>query len=153
MRRRDTLLEHAADVDIEVVELAYEPQAWERDVAPLADQGTARCRACYELRLGIVAHYAAGHGFDAITTTLTVSPYQDQAAINDAGRRAASDAGIAWIERDFQGRYRDATRRSRELGMYRQNYCGCRFSRAEAEAQREARRAAKKRRDAALHLR
>ena len=72
-----------------------------------------------------------------------MSPYQDQAAINEEGRRAATDAGIAWLDRDFRDRYPDATARSRELGMYRQNYCGCVYSEAEADAERQARREAR----------
>ena len=151
-RRRDTLLAHAARTGVRVVEAPYEPEAWEREVAPLAEQGAARCRACYALRLGIAARYAGEHGFDALATTLTVSPYQDHAGISRAGRTAAAEAGVAWLDRDFRERYAEATRRSRELGMYRQNYCGCRFSQAEAEAERAARKAARKQRKAAIHL-
>ncbi len=151
-RRRSALAGYAAGTGIEVVELPYAPEVWERDVAPLADQGVARCRACYALRLGMSARYAAENGFDALATTLSVSPYQDHVGIAGAGREAAAAAGIAWVDRDFRARYPEATRRSRELGMYRQNYCGCRFSRVEADQQRATRKAAKKRGSAALHL-
>ena len=142
-RRRDTLLRYAAETGVDVVELPYDPQAWEAAVAPLADAGAERCRACYRLRLGLAARMAADGGFDALATTLSVSPYQDQDAINQEGRRAAAEAGIAWLDRDFRERYRDATVRSRELGMYRQNYCGCVYSQAEAAAQRQARKDAR----------
>ena len=87
---------------------------------------------------------AAEGGFDALATTLSVSPYQDQVAINEEGRAAAARVGVTWLDRDFRDRYRDATVRSRELGMYRQNYCGCVYSQAEAQADREARRAARR---------
>ena len=142
-RRRDTLLCYAAETGVEVVELPYAPQVWEAAVAPLAHAGAERCRACYRLRLGLAARMAADGGFDALATTLSVSPYQDQDAINEEGRRAAADAGVAWLDRDFRERYRDATTRSRELGMYRQNYCGCVYSQAEAAAQRQARKDAR----------
>jgi len=142
-RRRDTLLGYAAGAGVDVVELPYDPGAWEEAVAPLAEKGVERCRACYRLRLGMAARMAAEGGYDALATTLSVSPYQDQAAINEEGRRAACEAGVEWLDRDFRDRYRDATVRSRELGMYRQNYCGCVFSQAEAEAQRQARRDAR----------
>ena len=141
VRRRDTLLDYAASAGVDVVELPYDPGAWERAVAPLAGEGRERCRACYRLRLGLAAHIAAENGFDTLATTLSVSPYQDQAAINEEGRRAAAEAGITWLDRDFRDRYSAATARSRELGMYRQNYCGCVYSRAEADADRAARRA------------
>lgn len=140
--RRDTLRAYAADRGIDVVELPYEPDSWSAAVAGCADRGE-RCRACFELRLGQVARWAAENGCDAIATTLTVSPYQDPEAIRAAGTAAAEGAGVRWLDRDFRERYGEATRRSRELVMYRQNYCGCLPSRAEAQADRDARRAAR----------
>lgn len=140
--RRDTLRAYAAGRGIDVVELPYEPDSWNAAVAGCADR-EARCRACFQLRLGQVARWAAENGCDAITTTLTVSPYQDPEAIRAAGAAAAQDAGVRWVDRDFRERYGEATRRSRELEMYRQNYCGCLSSRAVAEAERSARRAAR----------
>lgn len=140
-RRRDTLVAYARTAGVDVVELPYDPAAWLEAVGPLANAGAARCRACYRLRLGRAALYAAEHGFDAIATTLTVSPYQDAIAIREEGERAAADVGVAYIHRDFRERYPSATRRSRELGMYRQNYCGCVLSDVEARRDREARRA------------
>jgi len=142
-RRLATLKEYATSAGVDVLELPYDPESWQRAVGPLADAGPERCRACYRLRLGMAARLAAEQGFDALATTLTVSPYQDQAAINDAGREAARREGVAWLDRDFRDRYRDATARSRELGMYRQNYCGCVYSEGEAAAERVARRAAR----------
>lgn len=141
IRRRDTLSDYAAQVGIDVAELPYDRTAWDEAVAPFAEARLERCRACYRLRLGMAARHAANCGFDALATTMTVSPYQDHDAINDEGQRAARKAGVTWLECDFRDRYRDATVRSRALGMYRQNYCGCVYSRAEAEAERQARKA------------
>ena len=142
--RRDTLLAYARDVGVEVAELPYDRAAWDEAVAPLADQGAGRCRACYRLRLGMAAAYAADNGFDALATTLSVSPYQNHDDIRREGELAAAGAGITWVDRDFRERYPAATARSRELGMYRQNYCGCVFSKGEAAAQREVRREARR---------
>jgi predicted adenine nucleotide alpha hydrolase (AANH) superfamily ATPase len=142
-RRRDTLRLYAETVGVEVVELPYQPMAWLDAVAPLANAGAARCRACYRLRLTQAAGYAAEHGYDAIATTLTVSPYQDAEAILAEGEHAAAEAGVSYLHRDFRDRYSEATRRSRELGMYRQNYCGCVLSEAEARRERAARKAAR----------
>jgi predicted adenine nucleotide alpha hydrolase (AANH) superfamily ATPase len=142
-RRRDTLRAYADGLGATVVELAYDPAAWAGAVGPLADAGPERCRACYRLRLGEAARYAAENDFDALATTLTISPYQDADAIRDEGLAAAAGAGIEWIDRDFRSVYPEATRRSRELGMYRQNYCGCALSDVEAQEQRAARRASK----------
>jgi len=142
-RRRDTLRVYAEEAGVDVVELPYDPIAWFDAVAPLANAGAARCRACYRLRLAEAARYAADHGYDAIATTLTVSPYQDPDAIRAEGEHAAAEAGISYVHRDFRERYPDATRRSRELGMYRQNYCGCVLSEAEAKRERAERKAAR----------
>jgi len=140
-RRRDTLENYAREAGIDVVELDYDVNRWMEQVAPLARDAGARCRACYGLRLGEVAAWAAANGFDAISTTLTVSPYQDADAIADEGRAAAARAGVHFVARDFRERYAEATRRSRDLGMYRQNYCGCVLSDIEAREQRAKRRA------------
>lgn len=139
-RRRDTLLAYARDAGIRVVELPYEPAAWERAVAGHEDDPAERCPRCYRLRLGMAAEAAAEGGYEAIATTLTVSPYQDQDEVRAAGERAADAAGVAYEHRDFRDRYPQATRRSRELGMYRQRYCGCAPSEAEAERDRARRR-------------
>jgi predicted adenine nucleotide alpha hydrolase (AANH) superfamily ATPase len=142
-RRLDTLLIYATSVGATVIELAYDPEAWAEAVGPLADSGAERCRACYRLRLGEAARYAAENGYNALSTTLTISPYQSAEAIREEGHAAASAAGIEWIDRDFCDSYGDATRRSRELGMYRQNYCGCVLSEVEASEQRATRRVAR----------
>ena len=108
----------------------------------------ARCRACYRLRLEETARVAAEQGFDGIGTTLSVSPYQCTQVIEEEVQRAAERAGVAGVFEDFRPYYDEATRRSRALGMYRQNYCGCRFSIAEAEKERRehaAKRAEEKR--------
>lgn len=138
-RRLSTLRSYADAVGMSVVELSYDPQDWSRAVAGHSSRAE-RCRACYELRLGTVARWAAEHGRDAVATTLTVSPYQDADAIREVGRRVAGELGLSYVDVDFRDRYRSATQRSRDLGMYRQNYCGCLPSRSEAQAERDARK-------------
>ena len=104
----------------------------------------ARCRACYRLRLEETARVAAEQGFEGIGTTLSVSPYQYTRIIREELERACAREGIKACFADYRPFYDEATRRSREGGMYRQNYCGCRFSDAEAAAEREERRAARR---------
>ena len=138
-RRLSTLEEHVAGPQgIELIEGDYNPELWERKVAPCGNDRSARCRACYALRLEETARQAKERGFDAIATTLTISPYQFTRTILDELDRAAKRHGLSAICRDFREYYPQATQRSREKGMYRQNYCGCRFSIAEAAEQREA---------------
>lgn len=104
-----------------------------------------RCRACYRLRLEELARYAHEHGFDAIGTTLCVSPYQYTSIIKEELERAAAHYdGLTALFEDFRPYYPNATKRSRDLGMYRQNYCGCAYSNKEAAAERAARKAARK---------
>jgi epoxyqueuosine reductase len=138
-RRRDTLLAYAAAHDIPADELDYDVAGWEHAVCGLESTPGARCRACFAVRLGQVARHAASLGCDAVATTLSVSPYQDQDAIREAGERECAKAGVAFLVTDFRDRFPEATRRSRELGMYRQDYCGCRYSSEEAREAREAR--------------
>ena len=97
----------------------------------------ARCRACYRLRLEETARVAAERGFEGIGTTLSVSPYQYTQVIREEVERAAAQAGVAPVFEDFRPYYDEATRESRKLGMYRQNFCGCRRAR---RAQGAARR-------------
>lgn len=99
-----------------------------------------RCRACYRLRFQEAARYAADHGFDGLATTLSVSPYQHTSAIEEELSWAAQQAGIAAVFEDFRPFYPAATKHSQALGMYRQNYCGCRFSLDEMQAQRQERK-------------
>lgn len=142
--RRDTLLDYARPRGIAIIEEAYEPAEWLRAVAGVEDDPAQRCRRCFALRLGMTARRAAALGMDAVATTLTVSPYQDPVAIREAGERVCAQAGVRYLHTDFRERYREATARSRELGMYRQKHCGCLLSELEAEQQRAARKAARK---------
>ena len=145
VRRRDTLLGYAESAGMPVIELPYRPQRWREAVAGFEDDLSRRCRACFGLRLGLTAAEARSGGYDAIATTLTVSPYQDPDAIREAGEEVCAREGVRFLVTDFRARYAEATRRSRELGMYRQNYCGCEPSRIEAEAERARRRASRQR--------
>ena len=104
-----------------------------------------RCRACYRMRLEATAHYAYEHGFEAIGTTLAVSPYQYTAIIEEELKQAARAYGLIALFQDYRPFYPNATKRSRELGMYRQNYCGCMYSNAEAANERAQRKVERKR--------
>ena len=146
-RRLSTLRAWADRENLPIVEGPYDVRAWEGCVGTVASDTYAsredRCRACYRMRLEEAARYASEHEFDGVSTTLTVSPYQYTDIIREELKRAAGAHGIASLFEDFRPLYDEATRRSRELGMYRQNYCGCRISQAEAEAERRERKAAR----------
>ena len=135
-RRSQVVREYARARGVELVEASYEPERWVDAVSGGAADPETRCPECLSLRLGLAAGKAAELGYDAIATTLTVSPYQDQAAVARAGRQAAEAAGVSYLDADHRDRYQRATARSKELGMYRQRYCGCVVSEVEAERSR-----------------
>lgn len=140
LHRLDTLARWARGEGIAVIEGPYEPLDWEREVARFGTNRLARCEACYRMRLRVAADIGAREGFDALATTLAISPYQLLDACNRELVGEAGRCGLEPLPRDFRSHYPQATTRSRELGMYRQNYCGCRFSAAESAWERCAAR-------------
>ena len=144
-RRYDTLMSWANEGHLAVIEGIYRPDDWEAAVhdAVCAHNREDRCRACYRLRFEQSAAFGAENGFEALGTTLSVSPYQYTDIIGEELTRAAQAAGLTPLFEDYRPFYDEATRRSREMGMYRQNWCGCRISAAEAAAEREERKAAR----------
>jgi len=90
-----------------------------------------RCRLCWHMRLRESAAYAKKMAFDAFTSTLLVSPYQDFETIVRIGRSLAIEYGITFLDRDWRKGFRGAQSRARAEGMYRQKYCGCLFSEKE----------------------
>ena len=145
-RRLAELRRWCADTGIELIEAAEERERWEAGVAPIgARRRESRCRACYALRLAEACRVARERGFSHVATTLAVSPYQLFDTCNEVLEKLAVAQGLTPVIRDWRPWYPEATRRSRELGMYRQNYCGCRFSAAEAALDRARLRDERKR--------
>lgn len=144
-RRLTTLADYAASVGMQVEFLESDNAEWLAATAIAAGDPERRCMACYELRLGAAAREAAARGIGVFTTTLTVSPYQRHALIARAGEEAGRREGVTYLHVDFRERYGEATRRARELNLYRQSYCGCLPSAAEAEDDRARRREERRR--------
>jgi len=94
-------------------------------------EGGERCKICYRFRLEDAARRTEQLGCDYLTTTLTISPHKRADAVNPEGRAAVANTSVEFLEADFkkQGGYQESCRLSREYGFYRQNYCGCSFSR------------------------
>lgn len=93
-------------------------------------EGGARCLKCYELRLRKTAEAAGRCGKDYFTTTLSISPLKSADALNEIGAKIASEYGVCWLYSDFKKKdgYKRSVELSKQYGMYRQNYCGCVFS-------------------------
>lgn len=151
-RRLEELRRWTADSGIPLIEASDDRARWDASVARFGADRARRCRACYALRLAEACRVAEREGISHIGTTLAVSPYQLFDTCNDVLERLAAAHGLTPVIRDFRPWYPQATARSRELGMYRQNYCGCRFSAAEAALDRarmrDERKAQKARRSA-----
>ncbi len=136
-RRLDAARRLAAAEDIPLEVEPYDHAAWLREVAAGREndpeQGE-RCMRCFRYNLGKTAAFAAANGFDGFTTSLTVSPHKPTPVVFAAGRAA----GAGFVEFDFKknGGFLESTRRAAALGLYRQNYCGCEFSRRASIAAR-----------------
>lgn len=102
-------------------------------------EGGERCFRCYELRLLESAKAAKQIGADYFTTTLSISPLKNAAKLNEIGERLAKEHGIAYLVSDFKKKngYKRSVELSDIYGMYRQDYCGCVFSKQEREAQKK----------------
>lgn len=102
-------------------------------------EGGERCFKCYELRLRETAKQAQISEYDYFTTTLTISPMKNAVKLNEIGELLAEEYGIAWLPSDFKKKngYKRSIELSAEYGLYRQDYCGCAFSKVERERQKE----------------
>lgn len=111
---------------------AYEPERFDEIAAGLENEpeGGARCTRCFKLRLRETARRAKAEGFDFFCTTLSVSPHKDAERINAIGFELERELGVRWLPSDFKKRegYKRSLELSEEYGLYRQDYCGCRFS-------------------------
>lgn len=101
-------------------------------------EGGQRCHACFRLRLEEAAKTAAAGNFDYFTTTLTISPLKNAAVLNEIGETLAEKYHVAWLPSDFKKKngYKRSIELSAEYELYRQDYCGCIFSKREREQSR-----------------
>ncbi|MGB9791214.1 MAG: epoxyqueuosine reductase QueH [Thermacetogeniaceae bacterium] len=114
----------------------YSPEVYFREVAFREDQ---RCRLCYEMRLREAGRFAKENGYEAFTTTLLVSPWQKHDLLQVLGEAIGRELGIPFLYRDWRRGFSEGRRQAKELGLYRQQYCGCIYSereRYEKEAMR-----------------
>ncbi len=111
---------------------AFEEIARGREEMP---ERSERCYLCYELRMRKTAEYAKAHGYECFTTSLSISPYKSSRWINEIGERLERETGVRFLHSDFkkQNGYKRSIELSKEYGLYRQNWCGCVYSKAERE--------------------
>ena len=126
---------------IDILDCPYDNEKYEAAVRGLEDcpEGGDRCSVCFKLRLGQTAMTAAERGFDFFTTTLTISPLKNADKLNRIGEEAAQQYHVRFLPSDFKKKdgYKRSIELSAKFGLYRQNFCGCRYSQ-KSEAERRA---------------
>lgn len=117
---------------IRIIEGDYEPDCFFEMAKGLEQcpEGGERCFRCYELRLEKTAELAAERGFDYFTTTLTISPLKNAQKLNEIGEDLSHKYGVAFLPSDFKKKngYKRSVELSGQFGLYRQDYCGCVYS-------------------------
>ena len=98
-------------------------------------EGGDRCTICYRLRLAKSLEYAKEHNFEYFASTLSISPYKDTERLNSIGEEISKDSNVLWLVNDFKkkGGYLRSTVLSKEMDLYRQDYCGCVYSIRDAQ--------------------
>lgn len=124
--RRDCLVQHAKNINMELI--VVEDYGLREFVKNVSENIDARCEYCYTHRLEKTAEFAKKNGYDAFTTTLLSSIYQNHEKIVEAAEKFALKYGVKFLYRDFRPNFREGNNKARETGLYMQKYCGCVFS-------------------------
>ena len=124
----------------DIIDGKYDPESF-IDIAAGSEglpEGGERCFRCYRLRMEEAAKKALEKGFDYFTTTLSISPHKNAEKINEIGQELEQKYGVKYLYADFKKRdgYKRSIQLSHDYGLYRQNYCGCIYSKDAAEKQK-----------------
>ena len=134
-KRLDALHTLAEHFSLPVIECEYHPQEFFSRAKGMEHlpEGGERCTECFHIRLGETARQAKELGFDYFCSTLSISPHKNAELINEIGEYYAAEYGIPFLPNDFKkrGGFLRSTELSKELGLHRQDYCGCVFSKPE----------------------
>lgn len=119
-------------VNVDILDVEYNPENYERVVCDLTKEkeGGARCSVCFKLRLDKTARTAKDNGYDLFATTLTVSPHKNAQLINSIGDQLSKLYDIEYLFSDLKKKdgYKKSIEYSKQYDLYRQNYCGCKYS-------------------------
>ena len=122
-------------ISFEVIVDEYKPEEYVRAVAgkERLGEGSERCFCCYALRLRRTAEFARDNGYDVFATTLSISSHKKITWIREIGLGCQEKFGVEYLDEDFKKRdgYKRSLELSRELKLYRQNYCGCKYSKVD----------------------
>jgi len=122
-----------ADIhDLELFIHEQDDDAWFTETEGLDNEpeGGRRCEKCLGLRIETAARFAADHNFDTFTSSISISPYKNHILIKRIGNRVAGKFGVDFVDDDFKkdDGYKKSIELSKKHGLYRQNYCGCIYS-------------------------
>ncbi len=124
--RKNTLVEYASSINTKlIIENEYGLRKFIKAVYPNFDD---RCGFCYQSRLEKTAQTASEKGFDAFTSSLFISPYQNHEMLIETAEKVAKKYGVAFYYNDFRPLFKEGQERARSLNLYMQKYCGCIFS-------------------------
>ena len=136
-RRKATQLQLLKELNVKFMDCDYDNERWRRIVEPLKDEpeGGKRCSVCFGLRLRFVALKGKQNDFEYFTSTLTVSPHKNSKLINLIGHQVGENVGIKYLYSDFKKRegYKRSIELCKKYCLYRQNYCGCLYSKEVGE--------------------
>jgi len=128
--RKNAVKQLSLDMQLETEYPLYKPEEFFREVN-LNETAPERCARCFRLRLKKTASVAKEKGYRYFTTTLLVSPYQDQELLKNIGVSVAEEAGLSFYYEDFRPGFRQAHAQAKAKGIYCQKYCGCIYSEIE----------------------
>lgn len=132
--------EYQAKNKLDILDVQHENELFREMARGLEDvpEGGARCIKCYYLRMEKTAKLAREHRYDYFATTLTVSPLKNSQKLNDIGRILSEQYGIQYLYSDFKKKegYKHSIEMAREYDLYRQDYCGCVFSKEQREKEK-----------------
>lgn len=127
--------------NVKIMDIDYENESFKKIAKGLENEpeGGARCSKCIRLRLSRTAELAHNNNFSYFCSTLSVSPHKNAALINSLGRELQEEKKVKWLYSDFKKRdgFLKSNIESKRLGLYRQEYCGCVFSKEKREEVRE----------------
>ncbi|MGD0275495.1 MAG: epoxyqueuosine reductase QueH [Syntrophales bacterium] len=128
-KRSETLRDYAEQAGLKVI--WHEPYEMETYLRAVVYHEKDRCRICYHMRLSRTARLAADEGFNAFSSTLLYSKYQKHDLIRTVGEQLGREHNISFLYDDFRAGWQEGVSASREMGLYRQPYCGCIYSEQE----------------------
>lgn len=131
-KRLEQAYKVAAHMEFPLIAPAYDPESWQRYIHGLENEpeGGNRCAVCFRINLRATARQALELQFPYFTTTLTISPHKNAMRIHTIGQEAGQEFGVEFLAEDFKRKsgFQRNLEHSKNLNLYRQNYCGCRYS-------------------------